>query len=582
MIRKSTILKSLTALVMSALSTTAVQAEVLVPLEQFLATTTRHYEANQYKTAYTVYVPQTELQGNTVLLNPAAVGEPVKLPITKQNGINYVDIESDPAMLGVSYTKTNGQVTLGPAPQASTVKAPYTLQTPLSWAFDPWPTEGAPYQAKLNTSGDNIISPSWFKLHSLGLEASPNVNIDYVNAYKGKGYHVWPLITNRFDPGFTSGILADQSVWKKYAHNLVQYAYIYGFDGYNFDFENIDYADRDRLTAFVAYLSNHLHQYNIKTSIDVTGYSDSPEWSLVYNRSALANSVDYVVLMAYDETWAKSTTAGPVASYPWVRNHTERMLSEVPSHKLVLGVPFYMRLWHDTNGYAKGETLAMKNTGTYFANHKDKMTWDDRLKLYYLSIPTSSGSDRIWFEDNTSLGLKLDLVKELKLGGFAAWRKGFEDESTIAMIQGKDLGRGIPKSATEVVPEPVVEETKPLTKLEQYKLRLEEKEKAKAAKAEAKRKAKEEKEAAKRKAKEEAEQAKAEKKRQAEEAKAEKKRQAEEAKAEKKRLEEKAKAQKERDAQAAKDKIASYKSHGSVLNTTTQNELAKSIQVVKR
>ena len=28
-----------------------------------------------------------------------------------------------------------------------------------------------------------------------------------------------------------------------------------GFDGYNFDFENIDYADRDRLTAFVAYLS---------------------------------------------------------------------------------------------------------------------------------------------------------------------------------------------------------------------------------------------------------------------------------------------------------------------------------------
>ena len=332
------------------------------------------------------------------------------------------------------------------------------------------------------------------------------------------------MITNRFDPGFTSGILADQSVWKKYAHNLVQYAYIYGFDGYNFDFENIDYADRDRLTAFVAYLSNHLHQYNIKTSIDVTGYSDSPEWSLVYNRSAFANSVDYVVLMAYDETWAKSTTAGPVASYPWVRNHTEKMLSEVPSQKLVLGVPFYMRLWHDTNGYAKGETLAMKNTGSYFANYKDKMTWDDRLKLHYLSIPTGSGSDRIWFEDNTSLGLKLDLVKELQLGGFAAWRKGFEDESTIAMIQEKDLGRGIPKSATVVTPEPVVEETKPLTKLEQYKLRLEEKEKAKAAKAEAKRKAKEEKELAKRKAKEEAEQAKAEKKRQAEEAKAEKKR----------------------------------------------------------
>ena len=42
------------------------------------------------------------------------------------------------------------------------------------------------------------------------------------------------------------------------------------------------------------------------------------------------------------------------------------------------------------------------------------------------------------------------------------------------------------------------------------------------------------------------------------------------------------KAQKERDAQEAKDKIASYKSHGSVQNTTTKNELTKSVQVVKR
>lgn len=560
MIRKSTILKSLTAFVISALSTTVVNAEVLVPLEQFLATTTRHIEANQHKTAYTVYVPQTELKGNLVTLNPAAVGEPVKLPITKKDGFSYVDIESDPAMLGVSYTKNNGQVILGPAPEASTVKAPYTLQTPLAWAFDPWTTEGTPYQAKLNTSGDNIISPSWFKLHSLGLEASPNVNIDYVKAYKDKGYHVWPLITNRFDAGFTSGILADQSVWKKYAHNLVHYAYVYGFDGYNFDFENIDYADRDRLTSFVTYLSNHLRQYNIKTSIDVTGYSDSPEWSLVYNRKAFADTVDYVVLMAYDETWAKSTTAGPVASYPWVRSHTERMLSEVPSQKLILGVPFYMRLWHDTNGYAKSETLAMKNTSNYFANYKDKMTWDDRLKLYYLSIPTAAGSDRIWFEDNTSLGLKLDLVKELHLGGFAAWRKGFEDTSTITMIQEKDLGRGIPKSPTAVVPEPVVEEAKPLTKLEQYKLRLEEKEKEKAAKAEAKRKAKEEKETAKRKAKEEAEKVKAEKK----------------------RLEEEAKAKKEHNKQTVKEQNDLYTGYSSDQNTSSKNDLTKTIQVVKR
>ena len=188
------------------------------------------------------------------------------------------------------------------------------------------------------------------------------------------------------------------------------------------------------------------------------------------------------------------------------------MLQEVPSHKLVLGIPFYTRIWHESGGVARGETLAIKNESSYFTNHASNIIWNDTLKSYYAAIPTTSGTDKIWFEDNKSLGYKLNLVKELQLAGFAAWRKGFEDESTIAMIQDKDLGRGIPKSPTAVVPEPVVEETKPLTKLEQYKLRLEEKEKAKAAKAEAKRKAKEEKELAKRKAKEEAQQAKAEKK----------------------------------------------------------------------
>ena len=71
-----------------------------------------------------MYVPSNRVTRNTIVLNPAAVGEPVKLPTTSKNGTTYVDIESDPAMLGVSYTNVNGQLTLGPAPQASTVKAP--------------------------------------------------------------------------------------------------------------------------------------------------------------------------------------------------------------------------------------------------------------------------------------------------------------------------------------------------------------------------------------------------------------------------------------------------------------------------
>lgn len=489
MLRKFAMVTTLAAAVLSSISGNTVKAEVLVPLQQYLNTTNRNYEANQYKTSYTIYVPQLELNGTTITMNPKAVGEPVKLPITKRNGMEYVDLEGTTPLIGVTYTKNDGQLQVSPAPETMQVLQNKPVQGPLSWAFDPWPNQGAPYAEKLNASGDNIISPSWFKLHSLGLESSPNIDIDYVKVYKTNGYHVWPLITNRFDPGFTSGILADEALWKKYAQNLIHYAYIYGFSGYNFDFENVDYADRDRLTKFVAYLADELHKYNIQSSVDVTGYSNSPNWSLVYDRKSFADSVDYVVLMAYDETWAKSTIAGPVASYPWVREHTEKMTHEVPSHKLVLGIPFYTRIWHEVNGSTRGETLAIKNEPTYFSNYASNIIWNDTLKSYYAAIPTASGTDKIWFEEHKSLDYKLNLVKEFKLAGFAAWRKGFEDDTILAMIKETDLGKGVPTA------KPVVEEPKPvveqlLTKAERKALEKAAKEKAKAEAKAAKEKAK--------------------------------------------------------------------------------------------
>ena len=94
-------------------------------------------------------------------------------------------------------------------------------------------------------------------------------------------------------------------------------------------------------------------------------------------------------------------------------------------------------------------------------------------------------------------------MKELELAGFAAWRKGFEDDTTITMIQGVDLGKGTPNTAPIVeAPKPVVE--KPLTKAERKALEKAAKEKAKAEAKAAKEKAKAEAKAAKEKAKAEA------------------------------------------------------------------------------
>ena len=315
---------------------------------------------------------------------------------------------------------------------------------PITMVFDPILSETV-YDTKYVQNGTSIMSPSWFELTTTGLKASSKLSYDYVNSYKEKGYRVWPLITNQFDPDMTSKILANESMWERYKQGLINYATEYGYDGYNFDFENVHYKDKTQLTKFVDFLAKGLRDYNLHSSIDVTGYSNSENWSLVYDRKAYADAVDYVVLMAYDETWASSDTAGPVASYPWVRKHTEQMLSEVPASKLVLGIPFYMREWSvpvkgSWEGKAKSKTLAMTRALDLEREYRDVMLWDNHLKGNYLTLTNKNGVygiydekkpyegtlTKIWFEDPQSLSYKVGLVKELQLAGIAAWRKGFE------------------------------------------------------------------------------------------------------------------------------------------------------------
>lgn len=315
---------------------------------------------------------------------------------------------------------------------------------PITMVFDPIVSETA-YDKKYVQQGTSIMSPSLFELDTTGLKPSTKLSYEYVNGYKEKGYRVWPLITNQFDPDMTSKILNNESQWDRYKQGLINYAVEYGYDGYNFDFENVHYKDKGQLTKFVDFLAKGLRDHNLHSSIDVTGYSTSENWSLVYDRKAYADAVDYVVLMAYDETWASSDKAGPVASYPWVRRHTEQMLSEVPPSKLVLGVPFYMREWSvpvkgSWQGKAKSKTLAMTKALELEREYRDVMHWDDRLKGNYLALTNTNGVygiydekkpyegtvTKIWFEDPQSLSYKLGLVKEFQLSGVAAWRKGFE------------------------------------------------------------------------------------------------------------------------------------------------------------
>lgn len=281
--------------------------------------------------------------------------------------------------------------------------------------------------------GLNVLSPTWFSIVNEKGEIYDKGNKDYVSEYKDLGYEIWPLIDNGTNPDLTSEVLSSSIIRERLIREIFLLYDEYGVDGINIDFENIYLKDRDLLTQFVRELYPVFKEKGMVVSIDVTPISLSENWSMCYDRKRLSESVDYMILMAYDQHWASSPVAGSVAQYTWVEKSLKEVLKEVPNNKLILGIPFYTRLWTIEEG-ENGEkvtsnVLTMEGVKDFIESNGIVLNWDEESGQYYGEIEKEGKTYKIWVENEDSLKLKASLVNKYNLAGIASWRKGFEEKS---------------------------------------------------------------------------------------------------------------------------------------------------------
>jgi spore germination protein YaaH len=281
--------------------------------------------------------------------------------------------------------------------------------------------------------GVHVVSPTWFELKdaqgTLGNKADPA----YVQWAHKLGYQVWGLVSNGFHPDWTKAVLGSYELREKLIAQILHYAHLYDLDGINLDFENVYVDDKERLVQFVRELTPYLHEQGLTVSMDVTIKSSSDRWSRFYDRAALAQVVDYIAVMTYDEHWASSPKAGSVASLPWTEQGLRGVLEEVPNQKLLLGVPFYTRLWKEEkqpDGSVKVSSKALSMMGAEEWIRQRKLTpqLDAASGQMFVSYtdPADGAVYKMWLEDETSMAKRIALVRKYNLAGVAAWRRGFE------------------------------------------------------------------------------------------------------------------------------------------------------------
>ncbi len=152
--------------------------------------------------------------------------------------------------------------------------------------------------------------------------------------------------------------------------------------------------------------------------------------------------------MAYDYNWVSDPTPGPIAPLPWVREVARFAAGQFGPGKTILGVPFYGFDWNTTKGppaksvkMAEGPQLAARPGATSGYSETDQANW--------VKYTDGAGeSHEVWYEDGRSIAAKLNVVNELKLAGFGAWRIGHENEAAWAAVRRGDT------PATRVAPVP--------------------------------------------------------------------------------------------------------------------------------
>ncbi|WP_317367772.1 glycosyl hydrolase family 18 protein [uncultured Tyzzerella sp.] len=287
--------------------------------------------------------------------------------------------------------------------------------------------------------GVDVLVPTWFSFKD---ETGEIVNIadrGYVDWAHENGYRVWGLLTDNFDKKISHSILTSTETREYVIKQLLAYVSIYNLDGINIDFESVPKEDGDSFIQFLRELAPALRKQGVVLTVDL--FVPKP-WTAHYNRNDVGKIADYVIVMGYDEHYAGSEKAGSVASMSWSETAIKDTLAEgVPKNKLILGIPFYCRVWTETleDGNIKLSSKAYSMQGAYdFIQEKGgTFIFDEETKQNYGEAKEGNKTYKVWLEDETSIDKRLDLVLEYDIAGAGAWKRGLEKEEIWTILKDK-------------------------------------------------------------------------------------------------------------------------------------------------
>lgn len=275
-----------------------------------------------------------------------------------------------------------------------------------------------------STKGVNVIAPTWFMLTDNSGNYDSLADKNYVDRAHALGMQVWAVLDNfnRGDEVQSEVLFASTAARKKLIASLMKDAQTYGFDGINLDVEGIKASAGPHYVQFIRELSVDCRKAGLVLSID--SYVPA-SYSAFYNWAEQGRVADYVVMMGYDEHYAGGE-AGSVASIGYERQGIADLLKQVPKEKLISAIPFYTRIWKEDASGTSSQSVGISSAKEWVETNQVELYWQDDLGQYYGELEKDGANYEIWMEEERSLELKMQLIRDNGLAGVACWRLGLE------------------------------------------------------------------------------------------------------------------------------------------------------------
>jgi spore germination protein YaaH len=293
----------------------------------------------------------------------------------------------------------------------------------------------------------DLLVPTWYNVDENGLvTGAPNPAV--LDAAHRENVPVMPIIALFGKKKFHDLAASNDAQWRL-INAMLREAKLHGYVGFQFDFENLDYLDRDGLSAVVILAADALHkaglQLTIATVPNAPGYPGKggfakwiyTDWRGAYDLAALSKAVDLICLMTYDQQ-TRWTMPGPVAGWQWTVDNMNYALQFVPKEKLSLGIPLYGYHWYtgaptvdkttgDEHPNLEGDYISTPDALQLANAFGGKPAWDadDHAEFFYFY--RDQMREWIFYTDLHTFRDRYQLAADHGLEGFCSWVLGSED-----------------------------------------------------------------------------------------------------------------------------------------------------------